>query len=411
MSCMHPFFPSSCCCKAPVCSLGLFLRQNLSFHQAQPAAMSTPVSPGRAAENKGPAAIGIVISVSVLSTLFAAARLFVRGKILRKVHLDDYLIVASVICGWTNVGTAIAAVARGNGRHFEFLTQDQKSGAILWTIAGFPAGVMSFGLPKIAVVALLTRILNPSKWHAMFLWSMSIFCLFNLIGCVVILFAQCQPSHSQWDFSIVERTCWDKWILVYFAIYSGAFCAFVDLYLAIYPAVVLARLQMSTRKKAALSVALGIGSISSVVAIYKCTRLPSLASSDFSYDTSDLIIWTIVEGSTMIIAACIPILQPLGELMFGKRIFSSGGGRYTYENYGSGPSGQMRSDIEMSRSREARKRAARIQHDVDAISFDDTTTTTVAAKGSQESILAQHNVTGKIVRTDVFSVSIEPSKP
>ncbi|OHW96428.1 integral membrane protein [Colletotrichum incanum] len=263
--------------------------------------MSTLVSPERAAENKGPAAIGIVISVSVLSTLFAAARLFVRGKILRKVHLDDYLIVASVICGWTNVGTAIAAVAHGNGRHFEFLTQDQRSGAILWTIAGFPAGVMSFGLPKIAVVALLTRILNPSKWHAMFLWLMSIFCLFNLIGCVVILFAQCQPSHSQWDFSIVKRTCWDKWILVYFAIYSGgmqavrlrlisevtlltlkAFCAFVDLYLAIYPAVVLARLQMSTRKKAALSIALGIGSISSVVAIYKCTRLPSLASSDFS---------------------------------------------------------------------------------------------------------------------------------
>lgn len=29
MSCMHSVFPSSCCCKAPVCSLGLFLRQNL----------------------------------------------------------------------------------------------------------------------------------------------------------------------------------------------------------------------------------------------------------------------------------------------------------------------------------------------------------------------------------------------
>lgn len=104
------------------------------------------------------------------------------------------------------------------------LTLEQKSGAILWTIAGFAPGVMSFGLPKIAVVALLTRIMNPSRWHALFLWCLSIFCLVNLLGCVIILFAQCQPSHSQWDFS-VEKTCWDKWILVYFAIYSGGMAA------------------------------------------------------------------------------------------------------------------------------------------------------------------------------------------
>ncbi|KAK2770912.1 integral membrane protein [Colletotrichum kahawae] len=324
--------------------------------------MSTASSPERDAENKGPTALGIVISVSALSTVFAAARLFVRGKILGKVHLDDYLIIASVICGWVNVGTAIAAVAHGNGRHFDILDTEQKQGAILWTIAGFPAGVMSFGLPKLAVVALLTRIMNPSKGHKIFLWAMS-------------------------------------------------FCAFVDIYLAVYPAVVLAKLQMSVRKKVALSVALGIGSISSIVAIYKCTRLPSLASQDFSYDTADLVIWTIVEGSTMIIAACIPVLQPLGELLFGKRMFSSGGGKYTYENYGSGPSGpsgHMRSDnIELSRSREARKRAMR---QADEISFDDTTTTTAVAKGSQESILNQHNFNGKIVRTDVFSVSVQQTK-
>ncbi|OLN82373.1 hypothetical protein CCHL11_09781 [Colletotrichum chlorophyti] len=372
-----------------------FLFSSESFHATFPVflfsgltAMADSVSSERAAENKGPASLGIVISVSVLSTLFTGARLFVRGKILGKVHLDDYLIIAAVVCGWVNVGTAIAAVAHGNGRHFDTLSVEQKSGAILWTIAGFPAGVMSFGLPKLAVVALLTRIMNPSKPHMMFLWGMSLFCLLNLIGCVVILFAQCQPSHSQWDFSVVERTCWDKWILVYFAIYSGAFCAFVDTYLAVYPAVVLAKLQMSMRKKVALSIALGIGSISSIVAIYKCTRLPSLASLDFS--------------------SCIPVLQPLGELIFGKRMFSSGGGKYTYENYGSGPSGQMRSDIEMSRSQEARKRVVR--READDISIDEPMTATFAAKDSQESILGTKNGLGKVMRTDAFSVSVEQRK-
>ncbi|KAI3550054.1 integral membrane protein [Colletotrichum abscissum] len=373
--------------------------------------MSGKMSLNRNTEDKGPVALGIVISMSVLSTLFTAGRLFVRGRILKQFHLDDYLIVASVVCGWTNVGTAITAVAHGNGRHFDVLTLEQKSGAILWTIAGFPPGVMSFGLPKLAVVALLTRIMNPSKWHALFLWFIASFCLINLIGCVIILFAQCQPSHSQWDFSVTDKTCWDKWILVYFAIYSGGFCAFVDLYLAIYPAVVLAKLQMSVRKKVALSIALGIGSMCVLRLNLSCFLMANKTSCDVSDDTSDLVIWTIVEGSTMIIAACIPVLQPLGELIFGKRIFSSGGGRYTYENYGSGQSGQHRSDIEMSRSKEVQKRVARRQHDAAAISFDDRVTTTTVTKGSQESILQGKNMYRSIVRTDLISISIESSKP
>ncbi|TDZ16397.1 hypothetical protein Cob_v010566 [Colletotrichum orbiculare MAFF 240422] len=103
--------------------------------------------------NEGPAALEIVNSVSILSTFFTFGRLFVGGKILKQFHLDDCLIIASVICGWANVGTAIAAVASGNGRYFDTLSVEQQSGAILWTTAGFPAGVMSLGLPKFAVLS------------------------------------------------------------------------------------------------------------------------------------------------------------------------------------------------------------------------------------------------------------------
>lgn len=108
----------------------------------------------------------------------------------------------------------------------------------------------------------------------------------------------------------------------------------------------------------------------------------------------------------MIIAACIPVLQPLGELLFSKRMLSSGAGR-TYENYGSGPSGKIRSEnIELSNSVEARKRTQRQAYDI-SLDGSDTPITTVIAKGSQESILGQHNHDGKILRTDIFSVSVE----
>jgi hypothetical protein len=46
-----------------------------------------------------------------------------------------------------------------------------------------------------------------------------------------------------------------------------AFSAFVDLYLAVYPALVLFNLQLNMKKKIALSCALGIGSMW----VFSCT--------------------------------------------------------------------------------------------------------------------------------------------
>ncbi|TDZ34427.1 hypothetical protein C8035_v010573 [Colletotrichum spinosum] len=149
-----------------------------------------------------------------------AARLFVRGKMLGKLQLDDYLIIGSVTCSWVNVATAIVAVSYGMGLHFATLTTEQKSGAIFWTMVGFPAGVMSFGLPKVAVVVLLTRILNPGPRHKNILWGLSLFCLLSLTANMVLLFIRCRPTQSNWDFSPSPR-CWDKWILVHFAVYTG----------------------------------------------------------------------------------------------------------------------------------------------------------------------------------------------
>lgn len=118
------------------------------------------------------------------------------------------------------MGFACAAVASGDGRHLDTLSMHQLSGAILWTMVGFLPGILSFALPKFAAVALLTRLLNASRAHTIFLWALTTWCCVSLMGCIVILFAQCTPSRSQWDFN-VKGKCWDPWILVYYAMYAG----------------------------------------------------------------------------------------------------------------------------------------------------------------------------------------------
>ncbi|KAK3990480.1 hypothetical protein QBC44DRAFT_349844 [Cladorrhinum sp. PSN332] len=359
-----------------------------------------PLTPEELAANKGPKILATISVVSAVSTLFVAARVFVRGHIMRKLQADDWIVIAALVLAWTCVGLSIAAVAWGNGKHFATLDLEQKQNAVKYTIFGFPPGVMSFALPKFAVVLLLNRLMNPSKYHRIFLWFLAFGSQILLLGCVVILFAQCTPSAGQWNFSL-EKKCWDPMVLVRYSIGAGSFSAFADLYLAVYPTVVLFGLQIDTRKKIALCIALGIGSVASVVAIYKTTSLPSLAKADFSWETSDLVVWTIIEGQTIIIASCIPLLQPLIDMAKGRRTFRSTGSS-GYKHYGSGNNtGSYGNEL-----------VDRRQDDLEGCA--PTSDGSVMKKSdSQESILPSdrksvaYNGQGKIVRTHEVTVEYD----
>ncbi|KAH9899087.1 integral membrane protein [Xylariomycetidae sp. FL2044] len=288
-----------------------------------------------AAEDKGPQILIACWTVIGFASLFVVARLYVRGVLQKKLWLDDYLIAAAIVCSYLSTALSTLSVAHGDGKHFSTLTVLQQEASILWTTAGFCPGVMSFGLPKLAVVVLLRRLLLPGRIHGAFLWFLGIFTQLVLLATVGVLIGRCYPARAQWDFSITEKKCFSTRILASYCIFAGSWSAFVDFYLAFYPAAVLFKLRMSLKKKLGLSFALGIGSISGAVAVYKTSRLYLLQSPDFSYDTSDLVIWTVVEGSTIIIASSIPLLQPLLEPLLDSRFFSSKSskGRQYYEDY------------------------------------------------------------------------------
>ncbi|EGO55971.1 hypothetical protein NEUTE1DRAFT_112432 [Neurospora tetrasperma FGSC 2508] len=291
--------------------------------------------------NKGPGVIAVITTIVAISTVFVFARLFVRTRILGKVEVDDCLILLGLACAWICVGMTIASVYHGFGRHFDVLPLDGKQQMIKWAFFSFTPSILAFTIPKFAVVTLLTRLLNPARWHRVFLWVLVSTCQVAILGCAIILFAQCTPSRAQWDFSITNVKCWSPWLLVRYSMVAGCFSALTDLYLAVYPTIVLFKLQINNKKKIALCSALSIGSVSAIVSLYKSTRLPSLAGADFSWDTTDLVIWSLIEGSTIIIASCIPLLQPLLDVLMGRRTLcstprsgsynnSSGGGHEVY---------------------------------------------------------------------------------
>jgi hypothetical protein len=101
------------------------------------------------------------------------------------------------------------------------LTNNQITGAILWTTVGFWPGILSFAVPKITVVALLIRILSPGAAHRTFLWTSTLLCVASLNVCIPLQLTSCKPTRSMWDMSVAKKECRDEWILVYYSVYAG----------------------------------------------------------------------------------------------------------------------------------------------------------------------------------------------
>jgi hypothetical protein len=158
--------------------------------------------------------------------------------------------------GMTYVALFGVAISYGAGRHAVTLPREKANRAMFWMLVSFVPGILSFVLPKFAVVILLARVLNPGRRHTLVMWIVSTLLLLLTVGLLAITFAQCSPAAAQWG---APGRCWDRMITAKIAITHAIYSAVFDFYLAAYPTIVLSRLQLNWKKKLALSSALGFG--------------------------------------------------------------------------------------------------------------------------------------------------------
>jgi hypothetical protein len=239
--------------------------------------MTAPVAltPEIASQNKGPRIIVIVYVFTILASLFVAGRIFSRIKKLGRLAVDDYLILISMAFGYTYLAFVTVAVRAGAGRHAAVLSIPDLENAIFFTTIGFIPGILSFTVPKFAVIILVTKLLSPHRWQKWIMWILAIINSSLILVTIAIVFAQCDPPKAMWTVGI-DFKCWDPMVLVSVTICCGAFSALFDFYLALYPATVIWRLHMNLKKKLILSIALGFGVCAGIVAIYKCTTIPGV---------------------------------------------------------------------------------------------------------------------------------------
>ncbi|PWY95509.1 hypothetical protein BO94DRAFT_552407 [Aspergillus sclerotioniger CBS 115572] len=266
------------------------------------------VSPEYAHQTKGPRILAVFWTMTSLAIVLVAARLFIRIKILRSPGADDWLIAASMIFSISYSVITTVDVALGYGQHSVIIT-DRLELVLLVNYINFALGIISFALPKLAVAALLSRLLNPTPTQRAILWGLT-----GTLGHVPLvggcnlpeLMDLCRLCHF-------HRSC-----IGFYGFVSGDLpdhCPAKSSYVT----------PETTGSVRSLGTECGVSEIlldACAIAIVKCMQLPGLA------DTSDTTCG--IESNVVILASCIPTLQPLLEIILGKRSLRSTGA-YNYK--------------------------------------------------------------------------------
>lgn len=118
-------------------------------------------------------------------------------------------------------------MARGYGKHTAAIVEqggmDRLEQVLLLNYINFALGIMSFSIPKLAIAALLNRILNPGRFHQVFLWALTGTVFVTSSICIIVLFTMCDPPQALWKTQLLSHgaTCRPQVVLVDYAIFTG----------------------------------------------------------------------------------------------------------------------------------------------------------------------------------------------
>ncbi|KAE8165146.1 hypothetical protein BDV40DRAFT_309604 [Aspergillus tamarii] len=252
-------------------------------------------------------------------TILVALRIWTRARIARPLGWDDAFIVLAMVCATAESIFTTISVHHGTGRHAVELTETQRilSAKFNWMSQGFHVMATNWG--KTSVALFLLRIMGTAKHHQMVIYGgITLLTIINTVS-LYTMFGQCTPTEKRWDDSI-EGSCWPPTVQKNYAFFQGSASAFSDFALAIYPLRTIAGLQMAPKVKIGLSCVLSLGIVAMAAAIVKTINISSLTErADFPWDTVDLSIWTSIEQYLIILAACIPAMTPLVNILLHKR--------------------------------------------------------------------------------------------
>ncbi|MCJ1308866.1 hypothetical protein MMC25_002521 [Agyrium rufum] len=279
------------------------------------------LTPELIAADRGYQLIGVAASFIILQTIIVGLRFLARRLNQSKLALDDWLMIPSLIMNLGLCAEAITEVRIGGvGRHIQVILAESPSTFIVWSkmtqIAIIPLYLVAVALPKLSILLFLLRVF-VSKTERVITYVLMGLIISNCVGSFVAVFLQCQPFAFAWNKTLEGGHCFNQNA---FYRYLSLPNIVTDVVLLALPVNLVYKLHVTRNQKYGLLLVFATGSFG---VISSCIRFSIFfgenAFSDPTWASVPLIIWTIIEAGTYVVAACLPTLRPLFTYFLSSR--------------------------------------------------------------------------------------------
>ncbi|KAL6716688.1 hypothetical protein ACLMJK_006256 [Lecanora helva] len=256
----------------------------------------------------------------LLTTIIIAVRTYTNINLVSR---GGWWALCWAMCAWAvgvfNSISYTVAARFGAGNHEDNLTEHDFSTAMHWIWVGNATTLISISFGKIAVVAFLLTIQGMThKTRRNLLYFLCASTVLLNLTTVIIIFLQCNPPRKLWEPDLPGNCDIEK-VNGVMGYICGAYGAFVDFALAIYPVFLIHNLQIGKRMKIGISTLMAAGVFSAVCAIVKTVEVGRVVEAkDRTYVLTPLALWGATEMWMVIIACSVPACWPLAVHLFRK---------------------------------------------------------------------------------------------
>ncbi|KAG8666767.1 hypothetical protein FPOAC2_11893 [Fusarium poae] len=289
----------------------------LRWNDHKPRSMESTIDTSRSLEIQA-----VLITFSLLSATTVVLRTYIRTKVLGSFGLDDGLMVVAQVLA---IGSAVA-IGLENKYGLGYHTWEQPKSAYVPYMKSFYASIVIYNiamcLVKIGILLQYRRVFAIQVIQTITFYGTALMVAWT----VVIAFLNiliCVPVAKFWDNELPGR-CLDPLLIWYI---MAGFNLTTDIAIFCLPLPVIKSLNLPRKQKIMLFAIFSLGFFTCFISIYRIRTLRTAASTDDpNWDNVDAAIWSFLEITMAITAACLPTLRPLVS-KFLPRMFSSSLGR------------------------------------------------------------------------------------
>ncbi|KAI4280545.1 MAG: hypothetical protein L6R38_004369 [Xanthoria sp. 2 TBL-2021] len=250
----------------------------------------------------------------VLDLLFVTLRELARRRTKANYGWDDYLIIPALVMnlGLCTHGIVMVAVA-GVGHHLQAVLMSNPHQIVAWAKCIYALDLIYFAavaLPKLSILNLCLRVFAVSDaarriTHVMMALMVVIWLSYSLASVF-----ECYPFAYRWDRSIPGGHCFD--IVLFYRMVNVSNIV-TDIAILILPMPYIWKLHATRSRRGGVTICFLAGSVGIIAS---CIRPIAFSHSnkafeDWTWQSTYLVSWSIVEPSMYLVAACLPGLWPL----------------------------------------------------------------------------------------------------